>query len=676
MSPAPAMTLSRRSSLSNISDYSINLDALGPSSKDDSSLLPLPQENSHAIDVIHSEDIDGPTDFTQNMEYWMNAKLPNVVKPTKLDGERKSDLEEYVDSDESLSQGQDVTPRQGTEEGQVGQGAQDHDVDQSMMSDASFGNANEGGISFLSGIPEDEASLASPQTVERSLPATHPSFRRQPTVKDYDDTPIKPRESRSASSSAIGETLRSPENSLKMNVQREQPEETSYGGKNTMEALEEALEKLRTEISDVKSQSEAELTRLRQTHELQLNDARTSHDRELKSVETTWKGRLSQSKAEHESKMSIFQSQKDSQAQKITLLETKLNTATTAQNTKANQIASLEKQLSARSSELQESKNDVSSLERELDTLAETSRVEREELEEDRRELEDKYHRLQDDHRNLSSGQTTVHNRIEDLETQVELLKSRHEMEISCLKAKSDEATAKACEDFESEKTDFELKLDALKEERDALLAELALLESNHAGKQEDTEREAQISALQKERDTLGRQYVDAQAQCSRINTELNTVRQRHVKEAQTVQTSDTIIHLKSSNEALRTTITELQSAVDAAKISNDILRASLCDHQSIISTSRTELDLARQETESTRAEIRSLRADFEAVNLAVDKRVSEMIKTREAEWMKRFETIRSEKGIMGKVLMREWGSKEVGGGDDPQGYRYKFVRK
>ena len=53
--------------------YSFNLDALTPLKANESSLMDCTQAIDHAIDAVRSEDIEGPSDFTQNMEFWMRG---------------------------------------------------------------------------------------------------------------------------------------------------------------------------------------------------------------------------------------------------------------------------------------------------------------------------------------------------------------------------------------------------------------------------------------------------------------------------------------------------------------------------------------------------------------------------------------------------------------------------
>lgn len=55
--------------------YSIDFDALMGGSKDNDDLT---MDDMEPVEAVRSEDVDGPSDFTQNMEFWMRARLPLV----------------------------------------------------------------------------------------------------------------------------------------------------------------------------------------------------------------------------------------------------------------------------------------------------------------------------------------------------------------------------------------------------------------------------------------------------------------------------------------------------------------------------------------------------------------------------------------------------------------------
>lgn len=104
---------SRSSSLADpTTEYSLNLDALTPSKAHESSLMDSMQAIGPAPDVVRNEDIEGPSDFTQNMEFWMRGgetsdtkrealQVQHKVEPEEL--EAAFSPEEHANSEEKLA---------------------------------------------------------------------------------------------------------------------------------------------------------------------------------------------------------------------------------------------------------------------------------------------------------------------------------------------------------------------------------------------------------------------------------------------------------------------------------------------------------------------------------------------------------------------------------------------
>jgi hypothetical protein len=587
-----------------MSEYSIDLDALGPSEQHESSLLTLPQNNNHAMDVVHSEDIDGPTDFTQNMEFWMSAKLPNVFKPTKLEGEKKDDLEEYIGSDESLSE---YTPKQ--------EHRNKEEVDESVMS-VQNPEKHEGGLSFLSDIPEGEGSVGSPDTwctVEATSPAA--SLRRQPTVEDYDDTPIRPRSMRSASSSTIGATLRSPQ--------------------HTLNGKPEVLVVLEGEKDGAKGYSDPP------------NAPVTTNDESdtIKSLEAA-----------------------------LARLRSELGEVQAALSAQESHNSTLEKQLGTQALEHQRLETTIN---REKEILAESLRVTQEEHSEEIRDWEERYLRLQESMERLEASRLDSEDRIESLESEISQLKtsheqeivrstSTHEKEITSAKAKAEDSISKAREDFESEKADFSLRLSTMEEERDDLRVELALMESTATAKQEDEVLKESLATLEKEGDNLRNQLEGEKATNKALRQDL---------EKSTKETRPRQSELQATLTATQTALQATQSSLQITQSTLQTTQASLTATQSSLQTTQSSLLAAQLKTTETLKEMHLLREDFTAINATVDAQIKEMMRAREAEWERRFDMLRREKGVMGHVLMGEWGMREVGV-NEPQGYRYKFVSR
>ena len=75
-------------------DYSLNLDVLTPSKAHESSLMESMQAIGPAVDVVQSDDIEGPSDFTQNMEFWMRGGKISDTKREEVQVQQKVEHEE------------------------------------------------------------------------------------------------------------------------------------------------------------------------------------------------------------------------------------------------------------------------------------------------------------------------------------------------------------------------------------------------------------------------------------------------------------------------------------------------------------------------------------------------------------------------------------------------------
>lgn len=83
----------------------------------------------------------------------------------------------------------------------------------------------------------------------------------------------------------------------------------------------------------------------------------------------------------------------------------------------------------------------------------------------------------------------------------------------------------------------------------------------------------------------------------------------------------------------------------------------------------------AQEDARRAREETAALKKDFISVNHAMDERMLQALRTREKEWRRKMNALEKEKKVLGRALLHQWGREEVGEGE-PQGYRYKFVKK
>lgn len=103
---------------------------------------------------------------------------------------------------------------------------------------------------------------------------------------------------------------------------------------------------------------------------------------------------------------------------------------------------------------------------------------------------------------------------------------------------------------------------------------------------------------------------------------------------------------------------------------------------------------MAALHTENTtlQTSLEAQEADFSAVNKAMDEKLAAMLskvmkeraKTvvgkRDGQWAETVGNVQSERELLGKVLLRQWGREEVGVVDEKrgekQGYAYKYIQR
>ena len=282
----PSRTSSQASD--DMSKYSLNLDALpGGASNLDDSLLPDEDPRHDHFDVVRTDEIDGPTDFTQNMEYWMRLKVPNVTKPTTLQGKGKQDLEEYISSDGEISMSGSDTPQMvaasvdaqqqrqqvqqrsagivGTIKREVLSASTQHLDDEADMDDS---------IPGFDGPTED---VNQPHTLRRTP-------RLQAFVEDQDDSPARPRGILATSSAAIGDTLRHSLYGQYVHTKNTIEEEKAATESAVVQSLENALQSLRQELDDLKQQAQLDLERLQAEWKAKLQEERDSAKAKLEEL--------------------------------------------------------------------------------------------------------------------------------------------------------------------------------------------------------------------------------------------------------------------------------------------------------------------------------------------------------------------------------------------------------
>lgn len=154
----------------------------------------------------------------------------------------------------------------------------------------------------------------------------------------------------------------------------------------------------------------------------------------------------------------------------------------------------------------------------------------------------------------------------------------------------------------------------------------------------------------------------------------------------------------EAERQSLRYTIQKQTSELKILSQEISTLRKENKKFKSIInshSESEASTDQLRNELSTLRAQNADLQSsleDQEAVNAAMDEKLATLLsklmkeraKTvvgkRDGQWQASVGRVQSEKELLGKVLLRQWGREEVGIADEkhgePQEYQYKYVKR
>jgi chromosome segregation ATPase len=298
-------------------------------------------------------------------------------------------------------------------------------------------------------------------------------------------------------------------------------------------------------------------------------------------------------------------------------LQSQLESARTDQTAKdqqTHQIADLERRIKSLQSQLESADADLATQEQQISRYIE---------EKDRTEQ-----RL-----NTSQG------RLESLEAcNANLRQQLSEAHRDSAKAKAD------AERFEQDLEYVNERLEDTRAEADRRAAEVKTLRS-------------EISTLRKETKSLqeaANRSTDFQATITSLESELTTLREKAA--------SNLSADLEATVADLRNQLSDLHDDNAGLKLDIQGLTTALLDKED----------------------------EHEALNKAMDEKMATMLSKimkekartvvgkRDGQWVESVGKVQSEKELLGKVLMKQWGREEVGIAEegDKQAYRYKYVKK
>lgn len=694
--------LSRASSRSSSStQYEIDVDALFEEKDDDSILVDQFMPKNDAKDKIFSDDIDGPTDFTQNLEFWMRGgQWPkNKMKAESravqtMQSLQVDTVQEHQLNNAEKSKAVETAEIQKTSTAQLHSEHLAHKI--ALESPSRFDQEN----SELHGLPKLNVQGPGSQSdsEDDSTPVTQPKPSLQPSVEDYNSTPIRPRTTRSVSSSALGDTLRRSiakrfKGAQAQNLQQQHSvEDITITLQKTINALREELWKckadasaernrlisdferrredyqrdvdngakekdaliarlnhelsqqrqetqiLRTQNGSLQSQLQGQLMKndgLRQTLNYQVSASKRKSDAESLSA----KRQMEELRKQHQLELDRQRTSYESRLLSLTLpIAPPSQTLPTLPSHLPN--AHLESQITTLQSHLTAANTTISTLRAEIATSQQAIHVLQSQVAQEKQSAMVL---------NQQGQTTTTHInalREEVAEIRSQLLSTEIERDLA---ETAREDLEERCEGLEARVKD--LSIAAVGESTNARVAELLTKMG---------QLQAEKALLEERVDELEEQIVESEERINELEGERDGMRATYED------------RITAGEVACRKLVEELKSARMALK-ERDILKASLTTCEALLQQHKIDLETAKADALRASEEVETLKKEFEDVNQVMDKKVKEMMDQRDAEWIKKVEGLDRERKIMGRVLLSEWGKGEFGR-MEPQAYRYRYA--
>ncbi|GAB7340298.1 hypothetical protein MBLNU457_6755t1 [Dothideomycetes sp. NU457] len=687
------------------SEYELDLNALSLGDSGDFS-SPLPTKH---IDHVRSEDIDGPSDFTINMEKWMRGTPQKDNKSPSRFGTINRSVLGSVRNVASLKE-------PGNDNAERTDHARKHDSGYEMESNED--NVAEAGANDQENTPTAESSTATvvhdgaetsrhnedqsmwdPYEASASPLPLKKNGLLQPTVEDY-HSELSPARvvSIATTRQAQPAAAAQPAASLaQLNGGRTSPT-PAINTAPTIHTEEQNLFTLRAQFEELRKLQE-ETSRKAEALRNQLQEAteaRSAIDTELNAV------KLKAQSESHEAAEKASQSEAEIKHERE-----EAEKARKAQNSAVERIADLQ----AHINHLEDSEDEeFQNLQSQVETLKQTESDQNRTIAELRGQLtksDEGNTQLQQDLESSNTTRDALESRLQSLQQEMNNLKQQYETEISNLRQtlENERKQASSTNPASTETANLQAQL----------TAKTAALEK----------AETELSNLREE--------LDLQATFTRLDASDDETLHKHGRETSSAtssyssETADLRAQLEGAHQALdaaESRFTEQEELVNELRAQRDMLKSS---HMSTAAApapapSRTspvaadksaaeDLAALKEETATLRASLSATRAelhdsehkrldlhqrvdglvaelaDVRAVNAALDVQITQRMAKREQKWRgvearlkSRVDELESEREVMAKTLLKLWGREECGvvpgQEDEGQKYRYAFVKK
>lgn len=264
---------------------------------------------------------------------------------------------------------------------------------------------------------------------------------------------------------------------------------------------------------------------------------------------------------------------------------------------------------------------------------------------------------------------------------QIRLLKEDHDIELQKLKTELEKLKAQHGRELRTLQQEHDLvrrNRDEAEETARALRSEMDEIELNRLSVGLD-QNEMPPSGV---RSSAERELVELRATQEREAKRAETEKQRNAEHTAELQQSIKDLRKQLFDEQVVHDAELLQMEEKHQQPNNsnsselEDLRNDLEAKQSLLNDLTIDRDAAQDDLATTREELESIKsqlADVQAVSAAMDARISDAMRRREAYWRARLEKEEKERAVMAKALLHQWGREEVGI-DAPQGYEFKYL--
>lgn len=642
-SSPPTRALERPSSRAE-SEYSLDLNALNL--EETQSDIDIPKQK---MDRIYSSDIDGPSDFTQNMEMWMRGGAAS--RKNTLRGLKQSTrvIQEVFEQEGKENQNPERLQLPGKAEDER---TESHHTPDNSPPKVPPHNQNkieetEDERSELDHTGWEEGFSSEWQTYGSTSTPAVPAHRHflQPTVEDYYSELSPARQTsamkdrgRSLRSSKLMESYQPPEkepatpgrpSSPTLSPVRSPFLERSKTGddrydKEVRSDMENQMQLLQTKWQELEHLNQALGQALDEEKRMRRDD-QLSHEAQIAEASRREKDLVDMKEAAYQHN-DDFRREFGELKKKLQNHEQEADNAKTTSNDSERELRAEVQRLKDRldlqqMQHIQETrglKQDLELARKGREHAEEAARSHRMELDEQRSLHDGEVERLMTDLRQTRADEATImglERQLQDANAEIKRLKT----------AGAEQETAMA-----------------------SMRSQLAKIKQSHEGEtlrlSSDRIRAVELASnLQRQLQELRQQLRDEQSSHEEEVQRLRT---------QQGQSSDTSLQ---ELEVVRAELEAKQTELNEAILERDEAKDELAAHQS---------------DEGLRIELE----DMKAVNAELDARITEKLQRRETYWREKLEEADRERQLMAKALLHQWGREEVGI-DSPQLYAYKYLK-